>query len=141
MKIDRRYSAGGVVIHNGKVLTIYSPIRGTLGLPKGTIDDGESQEETAVRETLEETGYRAKIIEKLHDYTYEFTSFDGQRILKTVSYFLMRLTHEEPLQANLQPGEDFEVRWLTAEEALDSLSYADSKDAVALALKHNILDF
>lgn len=47
----------------------------------------------------------------------------------------MRLASDLPPKANLQPGEDFQVNWLDASEAIESFTYDDPKDAVRQALR------
>ena len=46
-------SCGGVVIHRGKILTLYKSYRNRYEgwvLPKGTVEPGETHEQTALRE-------------------------------------------------------------------------------------------
>src|SRR5690348_2137799 len=64
---------------------------GLWALPKGRIDEGESGEETALREVEEETGARGRSLGKLGDVRYWF-NWDGERIFKVVSFFLIRYT-------------------------------------------------
>lgn len=124
-------SAGGVVIHDGKVLVIHSPSRKSFNLPKGTIEANESIEQTALREVQEETGYRVRIVKDIGSLTYDFDSHDGKRYRKTVSYFLMELADlDEPIK-NLQEGEDFENEWLAPSEAMRRLTYDDTRAIVA----------
>ena len=52
-----------------------------LALPKGLVEPGEPPLETAVRETLEETGLRAEPVSKLGDVRYVYTR-EGRRIFK-----------------------------------------------------------
>ena len=50
-------SCGGVVIFRGKILLLYKNIKNKYEgwvLPKGTVEAGETHEETALREVLEE---------------------------------------------------------------------------------------
>ena len=50
-------SCGGVVIFRGKILLLYKNIKNKYEgwvLPKGTVEPGETHEETALREVLEE---------------------------------------------------------------------------------------
>ncbi len=129
-----KYSAGGVVIKEGKVLVISSKLRNSIGLPKGQIDQGESVEQAAVREVKEETGYDVTIIEKLNDYTFEFDWTDGSHRVKTVTFFLMELANDLPPVPDLQPGEDFEVQWLKIDEALAVFTYQETSEALRLAV-------
>ena len=58
-------SCGGVVIHRGKILLLYKNQNGKYTgwvLPKGTVEEGETFKETAVREVIEETGTDPKVI-------------------------------------------------------------------------------
>lgn len=122
------------MLNKGKVLTISSVSRNSIGLPKGTIDEGEAPEATAVREVKEETGYDVEIIEKIGDYTFEFDWTDGSHRIKTVTYYLMRLANDLAPQQNLQPGEDFEVQWMNFDEADTLFTYDEARDALKIAL-------
>ena len=61
-------SCGGVVIFRGKILLLYKSYKNRYDgwvLPKGTVEQGETHEQTALREVKEETGltltsYRAR---------------------------------------------------------------------------------
>ena len=49
-------SCGGIVIYRGKILTLYKSYRNKYEgwvLPKGTVEPGETHEQTAVREVYE----------------------------------------------------------------------------------------
>ena len=51
-------SCGGIVIYRGKILTLYKSYRNKYEgwvLPKGTVEPGETHEQTAVREVYEES--------------------------------------------------------------------------------------
>ena len=101
----------------------------TWTLPKGTPDPGETVEETALREVGEETGLQVRIVEALPSIQYDFVQ-DGQRIHKTVHYFLM-----EPTGGDLSRHDaEFErVRWVPFEEAGALLSFATERELVATA--------
>ena len=129
-------SAGGIVVSADRArpsLVVGMRRRArdavTWTLPKGTPDPGESVEETALREVGEETGLVVRIIEPLPSIEYEFVQ-NGQRIHKTVHYFLMAPTGGDLSRHDLE----FErVRWVPFEEAASLLSFATERDLVATA--------
>ena len=54
-------SCGGVVIHRGKILALYKSYKNRYEgwvLPKGTVEPGETHEQTALREVKEEADVR-----------------------------------------------------------------------------------
>jgi 8-oxo-dGTP pyrophosphatase MutT (NUDIX family) len=108
---------------------------GTWALPKGLIDTGEQPEDTALRETAEETGVEARLVAKLGDVRYVYT-WDGERVFKIVSFFLMRPVHGRI--GELPPGMDVEVaeaRWLPLDEAPRLLAYRGEREMAAKAIE------
>jgi len=84
-------SCGGVVIFRGKILLLYKNIRGRYEgwvLPKGTVEPGETFEETALREVREESGARAELVSYVGVSQYTFQA-SHQDILKSVHWYLM----------------------------------------------------
>lgn len=68
-------SCGGVVIFRGKILVLYKSYRNKYEgwvLPKGTVEEGETFRQTAVREVREETGAVARIIRYVGKSQYSF---------------------------------------------------------------------
>lgn len=99
-------------------------------LPKGTPDSGETVEETALRETREETGLEVEITDRLRSIRYFFVR--GQtRFHKTVHFFLMRAVGG---RTEDHDAEFDEVRWVPAEEALAVMSHATERSVVEEAL-------
>ena len=82
--MKKEKSCGCIVIDNDKVLLVKHN-KGHISFPKGHIENGETEEECAIRETMEETGITAKIISK-HRYLQTYIVKDN--ILKEVVYFL-----------------------------------------------------
>lgn len=84
-------SCGGVVIHRGKILLLYKNIHNRYEgwvLPKGTVEKGESHEETALREVKEEAGVNAEIIKFVGTSNYSFSVYDDN-VNKEVHWYLM----------------------------------------------------
>lgn len=62
----------GCVVTNQKneVLLVSSINEEIWTFPKGHMENGEGLEDTAIREVLEETGYKVEIVKRLSDVTY-----------------------------------------------------------------------
>jgi ADP-ribose pyrophosphatase YjhB (NUDIX family) len=85
-------SCGGVVIFRGKILVLYKSYRNRYEgwvLPKGTVEDGEEYDQTALREVREETGAKAHIIQYIGKSQYSF-SIPQNTVEKVVHWYLMR---------------------------------------------------
>jgi 8-oxo-dGTP pyrophosphatase MutT (NUDIX family) len=94
----RATSAGGVVVRTtGERREVILGRRSLeherviWSLPKGTPEDDESLDQTAVREVSEETGLRVRIVAPLGEIHYWFVR-KGVRFSKTVHYYLMEST-------------------------------------------------
>ncbi len=85
-------SCGGVVIYRGKILVLYKNYKNRYEgwvLPKGTVEAGESHEETALREVREETGVQASVIKYIGKSQYSF-NIPQDTVEKDVHWYLMR---------------------------------------------------
>jgi 8-oxo-dGTP pyrophosphatase MutT (NUDIX family) len=137
--VKREFSAGGVLLRTIGGAPHVAAIRpqgkpeGTWVLPKGNIDPGESPAETAVREVREETGIAGRLVEKLGDVKYVYT-WDGERIFKVVSFFLLRAGRgrigaiDEAMRVEVA-----DARWLPLEEAPRLLAYGGEREMAAKA--------
>ena len=90
--IVSEFSCGGVILDGRKVLLIQ--VKNMKGkkiwtFPKGHIEAGETPRQAALREVLEETGYKAVIVRPMIRVRYAFT-FQGNYIKKTVQWYLMK---------------------------------------------------
>jgi len=137
--MKREFSAGGVLLRTVAGRPHVAAVRpqgkpaGTWVLPKGNIDPGEKPPETAVREVREETGVEGRIVEKLGDVKYVYT-WDGERIFKVVSFFLLRAGRgrigeiEEAMRVEVA-----EARWLPLDDAPRLLAYGGEREMAAKA--------
>lgn len=96
-------------------------------LPKGHIESGESPEEAALREVMEETGIESQITRPLGVIDFWFMA-GGKRIHKTVHHFLFAETGG--LLAP-QISEVDEVAWFPLTEIVEKLAYPDEKKLIA----------
>ena len=90
-KVVEATSCGGVVIFRGKILLLYKNYRNRYEgwvLPKGTVEEGEEHNETALREVKEESGVAAQIMKYVGKTNYTF-SISGDMVNKCVHWYLM----------------------------------------------------
>lgn len=103
--------------------------------PKGIIGDSttdESMEDAALREVKEEGGIEAKIIAKLPKaYEYIYT-FEGEKIKKTVHYFLMEYVSGDPANHDWEMSE---AKFITEQEIKELLTYPTDKQAFEDAIR------
>ncbi|MBQ7529368.1 NUDIX domain-containing protein [bacterium] len=130
-------SAGGVLYKKDgehiKVCLISKKGGTVWSLPKGRIKPGETWEETAVREVLEETGHLASIGEQIDQIEYFFYwKEDSTFYYKLVLFFLMPLVEEN---ASTPDNEANEVAWVDIGEAWNRLYYQSEKNILRKAQK------
>jgi bis(5'-nucleosidyl)-tetraphosphatase len=145
--IIKHKTAGLVVIKNRQVLLIFRKWRyapeGTYILPKGHIEEGESNLEAAIREVAEETGYKSfNIIEELPPITirYEDTK-DKSQHEKTIFWFLAELKSEAQADFALTDSElesdDFKLEWIDLDVSIAKCKFETEKTTLGHAI--NIL--
>ncbi|QUH31693.1 NUDIX hydrolase [Vallitalea guaymasensis] len=82
-------SCGGVVIHKGKILLLYQHKYEGWVLPKGTVEDQEEYNDTAIREVREEASVKANIIKYVGKSQYSFM-IANDTVVKDVHWYLMK---------------------------------------------------
>ena len=130
-----RHTGSAVVlpIHGNGDITLVKQFRVPVDdfifeVPAGTIDVGESPEECAQREILEETGLRAGSIEKINEFFVSPGFLDEKMHL----FFASDLTVESQ---NLDEDEFLSIERLArgeVESMLDSGNIIDAKTIIAL---------
>jgi 8-oxo-dGTP diphosphatase len=99
------------------------PRKDPLGLPKGAVGEGETSEAAALREVLEETGIKARIVRMLDTIEYYFRA--GETLIhKRVDFYLMEYVEGE-LQPQLSEVDD--VEWVPLSEALTRASFESER--------------
>jgi 8-oxo-dGTP pyrophosphatase MutT (NUDIX family) len=120
--------AGGVVIDDGRALLLAVRERGDVRLPKGHIREGESREQAALREVIEETGYAHPVtVDCLGSISNEFDHGE-EHVVRYETYFLMHLESPKLAQRDASDEARFAVRWVALEEAVGLLTYESEKE-------------
>jgi len=124
-RVQELESAGGVVfrIRDGafEIALCGRNYPAIWGLPKGTPEPDETQQETALREVQEETGLEVEEQEFIDTIEYWFVrAQDGVRCHKMVHFYLMKAVGGD---MSLHDHEFDVVKWSPIEEALKSLTY------------------
>ncbi|MCS7145184.1 MAG: NUDIX domain-containing protein [Nitrososphaerota archaeon] len=127
MKLRR--SAGAVIFNNSIGENYYLVLLyggGHWDFPKGGIEEGESEVETALREIKEETNLRdVRIVEgfkRVISYTYK----SDETVYKTVIFFL---GHTNEFQVILSK-EHKAYAWLKYKDALSQLTFRTAKQVL-----------
>ncbi len=132
-----KHSAGGVIVHQNKVLAITWTNKNFICFPKGGLEHGESSKEAAMREVKEETGYNTEIICALGSWTYQFEE-EKNKYQKTVDYYLMGLLDNNKPTPSRGANEDFTNIWLDIATAEKYLTYGDAKEAFLKAKEYTL---
>ena len=115
---ERRY-----VIVRGK--------KGFFGFPKGHMEAGETEQETALREIKEETGLSVQLIDGFRTEDEHPLIREGKpETIKKIIYFAAVYENQE---THAQESEITEIRLMTYEEAMKAFQFESSKRILAEA--------
>ncbi len=121
-------SCGAIVIDNDKVLVVKHNA-GHISFPKGHVEEGETERETAIREVKEETGIDIEV-DTNYRYTTSYCPKEG--VMKDVIFFLGKVIGGEPKP---QEKEVSEVKFIPFDEAENSFTHEDTKEIFRQVLK------
>ncbi len=132
-------AAGGIVVRRvgrvprrrHQILLVHRPKYDDWTFPKGKRDGGESDEETALREVAEETGFECELGADLGDVRYR----DSTGRKKVVRYWAMGLPKDEAGEHFAPNREVDEIRWLRVRAAGKLLTYGHDR-----ALLQKVMD-
>ena len=132
------FSCGGVILENNKVLLVQ--VKSMKGrkiwtFPKGHIEQGETPRQAALREVLEETGYKASIIKPLLKVRYAFT-LKGRYVRKVVQWYLMKKLGRI---GKHDPSEILGINWVSINKAKEMVEYPSDKRLLELVEEENLL--
>ena len=129
------FSAGGLVVDTDRMAAaiigrIDRKGRMVWSFPKGHIEEGETAEQTAVREVFEETGLVAEVDAHLGTIAFWFM-MDGKRIHKTVEHYLLYARSGELSDADREVDA---IEWIPLSEVAARLAYNDERTLLSKAL-------
>lgn len=132
------FSCGGVILENNKVLLVQ--VKSMKGrkiwtFPKGHIEQGETPRQAALREVLEETGYKAAIVKPLLKVRYAFT-LKGRYVRKVVQWYLMKKLGRI---GKHDPSEILAINWVSINKAKEMVEYPSDKRLLELVEEENNL--
>lgn len=126
MKYEK--SCGAIVVDDGKVLLVKHNA-GHWDFPKGHVEEGETEFETAIREVKEETNIDIKI-EKENKYISEYSP--KENVMKTVIYFIGEKVGGEDKP---QIEEVSDVEWVDVNKAVERITHQRSKEIMMQVIK------
>lgn len=124
-------SAGAVVYREAAGVRRYLLLQnaGRWDFPKGGVEKGESELQTAIREVKEETGLEVRLVPGFRKVIEYFYRRGGKNIHKQVAYHLAIADHERVKIS----FEHQSYGWFPYEEAVERASYDNSKVTLTAA--------
>ena len=115
---------GGVIVESGRVLMVQQG-NGVYAFPKGHVERGEMEIETAMREILEETGVKTELDARRRvELFYHIDEID---VDKTVVLFVGKPVGG--IEVRPQEGEIDAVEWVAVDEVEGRLQFPEWKEA------------
>ncbi|MFZ1019723.1 MAG: transcription antitermination factor NusB [Minisyncoccia bacterium] len=128
---------GGAIVYAEKDgQTLFALVHDVFGywtISKGSIEEGENEEEATIREIKEEIGLDIKIEEKLGENEYVANHPQKGRILRKVAYFLAKSIYQE-LVLEKSTGLD-NARWFPLSAIPELRIYNDIIPLIAKAVE------
>ena len=114
-------SCGAVVFNDKNEVLLVKHNKGHISFPKGHVEDNETEEETAYREVLEETGIKIKIDNKIREVSRYSPKLN---VIKNVVFFKAKALNNE-IKPQLE--EVSEVMFVDIDNALSLITYEEDK--------------
>jgi 8-oxo-dGTP pyrophosphatase MutT (NUDIX family) len=128
--------AGGGMVFNDKKEILFIYRNSKWDLPKGKVEKGETYEEAALRETIEETGVKDLVIKRFITKTYHVFKRNDKFKLKVTYWYEMYSNYDGPLIP--EPSEGIKkVKWKNFEKTQKALQ--DSYENIKLLFPREYL--
>lgn len=131
--MKKEKSCGAVVIKKENDETLFLIIKqhdNCWGFPKGHVEEGETEEQTAIRETKEETNIDVEIDT---NFRKVITYSPKEGVIKDVVFFIGNAISNNLV---IDTNELLEAKWVKTEEAREYFYYEDTIFVFEEALKH-----
>lgn len=120
----------GVIIYRDsndtiEFLVVRSKKNGHWGFPKGHVEEGETEHETAKREVLEETGLEISVN---NEFRESICYSPAKHVSKEVVFFISKYSHGNVL---VQKEEILDYKWLSYNIALEVLDFESYREVLA----------
>lgn len=109
--------------NNENFYLIIKSHNGDVGFPKGHMEPGENELQTAIRELKEETGMD---VDTIHDFRYQI-EYPLSRVpdaMKQTVYFLGKCTSDDII---IQEAEVASAEFVTYDKAIEKLTFEETK--------------
>jgi 8-oxo-dGTP pyrophosphatase MutT (NUDIX family) len=135
-KLPVEAKAGAIIFceHDGqKLMVLAHDVFGYWTILKGGAEEGETAEQTAIREIKEKIDLDTEIVETLGSIEYVASHPEKGKLLKKVTYFLAKGEYKE-LEMKNSGGLD-KAAWFPLNEIVDLTIYDDIVPLIAKAVE------
>ena len=129
MELKKEKSCGCIIIKNNQVLLVYEKNRNFWGFPKGHMEEGENEIETALREVKEEVGLDVEINS---NKKYTLNYIINNEIDKTTVLYIAKPINENIV---MQESEIENIKWCDFNEALNTLTFENWKEMFSKVIR------
>lgn len=123
-------SCGSIIytnVNGERLYLVEQMLDGHWGVPKGHVEESETEEETALREIKEEVGLDV-IIDSGFRNVETYSPKEG--FIKDVVYFV---AYSKSMDATMQVEEVREIRWVKLEEAKELIEFQSMREIITMA--------
>lgn len=121
--MKKEYAYGTIILHEGKTVLVQQK-KDFFSFPKGHKEQNESNEETAIRETKEETGLVVELIKPIKSYSIKYIK-DKKRE-KTVYFYLAHIVGNDKI--SFQKEELSDAFYISYQDVRSKLTYQNTKE-------------
>ena len=115
--------AGCILVNKDtkQIALVYREQFNDISFPKGHVEEGETEHETAIREVKEETNYDVEIV---NEKRFVERYIIDNKIDKEVVYFIAKKIGGE---AEKQESEVTDIKWCSFDEAIETVTFDNLK--------------